>query len=109
MCRLLLGAQFTCFTGTKVQDLAQSLSFLGHVEMCRLLLGARFTCFTGTKVQKLTRRMALVELNATIDVVCRGQELETLGSFVVNPKFTYFTSTKLQILTLTRLPGLHAA
>ena len=61
------------------------------------------------KSTKLTRRMALVELNATIDVVCRGKELETLGSFVVNPKFTYFTSTKVQILTLTRLPGLHAA
>ncbi len=41
MCRLLLGAQFTCFTGTKVQELAKSLSCLGHVEMCRLLLGAR--------------------------------------------------------------------
>ncbi len=27
------------------------------------------------------------------------------GLFQVNPKFTCFTGTKVQILTLTRLPG----
>ena len=36
------GAQFTCFTGTKLQILTY---------LCRI---AKFTCFTGTKLQILT-------------------------------------------------------
>jgi hypothetical protein len=45
------GAQFACFTGTKVQILTRR-------EALRVA-GAQFTCFTGTKVQILTRREAL--------------------------------------------------
>jgi hypothetical protein len=45
-----LGAQFTCFTGTKVQILTQKLAEEAPT------LGAQFTCFTGTKVQILTQK-----------------------------------------------------
>ena len=53
---MLAGAQFTCFTGTKVlaslevEEEAQLEESMND----RMLAGAQFTCFTGTKVQILT-------------------------------------------------------
>ncbi len=57
------GAQFTCFTGTKVQILTQkavvALAAGAGIGVARSLddylhIGTQFTCFTGTKVQILT-------------------------------------------------------
>ena len=64
-----LGAQFTCFTGTKVQILAGVLRSLPE-QAASQRLGTQFTCFTGTNVQILTQK-ALLDLlrNAGVTVV----------------------------------------
>ena len=49
-------------------------------------------------VQKVQTLTLVVEHHALIEVLLTWDSQ-------VNPKFTFFTSTKAQILTLTRLPG----
>jgi hypothetical protein len=58
---LLAGAQFTCFTGTKVQGLTprplispESRDSEADMSAYYAGSGAQFTCFTGTKVQIMT-------------------------------------------------------
>ena len=64
--------------------------------------GAQFTWFTRTPVQILTK---LVEADFVDNSAC-VELIENKGwGIQVNPKFTCFTGTKVQILTLTRLPG----
>jgi hypothetical protein len=61
----ILGTQFTCFTGTKVQILTHAKSTSTDAAHPQEILGTQFTCFTGTKVQILTQK-ALVESNFII-------------------------------------------
>jgi hypothetical protein len=100
-------AEFTCFTGTKVQILTS------EEEIC-----TRFTCFTGTPVQILTYYGggAASARGSTGDLYSvyllywyksTNPDTEEEQLLLEDPKeictqFTCFTGTKVQILTLKR-------
>ncbi len=80
--------RYSCFTGTKVQILAQP----PH-------LGAQFACFTVTKVQILTAfgvRAAVVRVRKVLEERMASASSKTQ---VFTTEFNGFTSTKVQILT----------
>jgi hypothetical protein len=70
------GAQFTCFTSTKVRILTQKLQGLEAVNgRLRALEHLRFrctyfTCFTSTKVQILTHMGGLQHLSQSAHALC---------------------------------------
>ena len=73
-------------------------------RFCCAHSGAQITCFTGTKSTNADAAAAAAQAAAAaLHQFVRGAFAGDKSQ--VNPEFTCFTGTKVQILTLTLLPG----